>query len=193
MHTPNIFTVFLNSANSDNASTPHVCRFDIGSVLNLAPNLINFQKQSYCKIKVRFFGIKATTATGEPLVDNTATLFKINVPQPNSLETVSKSATQSANVLSSQIIATIPTNDDDCTYSNGYYDNDYYYIANPFVGDIIITLTNQDGTNLVLDNGNPWCAMLEVCFDDNPARVNDNSGELNTKRIDYNLNGGYKY
>jgi len=191
MKTPNVFTIFLNSVNSVSASTPDVCRFDIGSILNLAPNLINFQKQTYCKIKVRFFGIKAITTGTEPLVDTTAILFKINVPQPNSLESITTSATQSSNVINSQIIGTIPTESAGRTYSNSYYDNEYYYIANPFTGDIIITLTDEAGVELVIDSGNPWCAMLEVCFNDDPARVNDNSGKLNTNIIDYNLNGGY--
>ena len=46
MKTPNVFLIYLNSVNSQDAATPSNMNFNIGSVMAQAPNLINFQKQS---------------------------------------------------------------------------------------------------------------------------------------------------
>ena len=44
MRTPNVFNILLRSANSENNTTPQSCNYNLGSVLQNAPNLINFQK-----------------------------------------------------------------------------------------------------------------------------------------------------
>jgi hypothetical protein len=172
MKTPNVFLIYLNSVNSQDAATPSNMNFNIGSVMGQAPNLINFQKQSYCKIKLRYFSIKRTAAQ-LTAADISTLLVNMNIAHPNSIRSTKNTAS---------------------SYSNEYYDNDYVYVANPFVGDINIQILDQDHTEFTgLDNTMPIEMLLEVCFDDNPAQVNDNSGKLNTKKIDYNLNGGYKY
>jgi len=193
MKTPNVFNILLRSANSENSATPQSCNFNIGSVLQNAPNLINFQNQSYCKIKVRYFALNATTAAGQPLVDVGNIEIRINVPNPNTLQ--SAASTESYQFISSSLIGIVATENAATTYTNDYYDNEYFYISNPFQGTINITLHNAiSGVDLTdLDGDNPYVLLLEVCFDDNPAQVNDNSGKLNSNMVDYKLNGGYKY
>ncbi len=193
MKTPNVFNILLRSANSEDAATPASCDYNLGSVLQNAPNLINFQNQAYCKIKVRYFSIEATTAAGQPLVDVADIEIRINTPNPNTLQ--SAASTEAFQIISSSLIGIVPTDNANTTYTNEYYDNEYFYTANPFQGTINITLHNAvSGVALTgLDGDNPYTLLLEVCYDNNPAQVNDNSGKLNTKQIDYSLNGGYKY
>ena len=193
MKTPNVFNILLRSANSEDAATPASCDYNLGSVLQNAPNLINFQNQAYCKIKVRYFSIEATTAAGQPLVDVNDIEIRINTPNPNTLQ--SAASTEQYQIVSSSLIGIISTENAATTYGNEYYDNDYFYIANPFQGTLNISLHNAvSGVALTgIDNTNPYVLLLEVCYDNNPAQVDDNSGKLNTKQIDYSLNGGYKY
>ena len=86
MRTPNVFNILLRSANSENNTTPQSCNYNLGSVLQNAPNLINFQNQAYCKIKVRYFAIVASTAAGQPFVDVGSIEIRINTPHPNTLQ-----------------------------------------------------------------------------------------------------------
>ena len=167
MRTPNMFNILLRSANSENATTPQSCNFNLGSVLQNAPNLINFQNQSYCKIKVRHFTINATSAANQPLEDIGAVEIRINTPNPNTLQTASSS--DSYQIVSSSLIGIVATGDTSFTRTNDFYDNDYFCSGNPFQG------------------------AINISYDNNPARVNDNSGKLNTNIVEYNLNGGYKY
>ena len=193
MKTPNVFLIYLNSANSQDANKPSNMNFNIGSVMGQAPNLINFQKQAYCKVKLRYFSIKRT-ATELTTADISTLLVNMNVAHPNSIRSTSMDANEPFNTRTSSIIGVVPTKNTNSSYSNSEYDNDYVYIANPFVGDINIQILDQDHTEFTgLNNTMPIEMLLEVCFDDNPAQVNDNSGKLNTKKIDYNLNGGYNY
>jgi len=193
MKTPNIFNILFRSADSANATLPQSCNYNLGSVLKNAPNLINFQKQAYCKIKVRYFSIKAVHGAGNPLQNIGTIEIRLNVPNPNTLHT--RPATSKHNMESSSLIGVVPTEDAGFTHGNAAYDNEYFYVANPFQGDINISLFNAGDGNLIEDltNNHPYVLLLEVCFDDNPAQVNDNSGKLNTNMVDYNLNGGYKY
>ena len=193
MKTQNVFLIYLNSVNSQDAATPSNMNFNIGSVMGQAPNLINFQKQAYCKIKLRYFSIKRTAAQ-LTTADISTLLVNMNISHPNSIRSTTMDANEPFNTRSSNIIGVVPTKNTASSYSNEYYDNDYVYVANPFVGDINIQILDQDHTEYTgLNNTMPIEMLLEVCFDDNPARVSDNSGVLNTKAVDYNLNGGYKY
>jgi hypothetical protein len=186
MRTPNIFLIYLNSVNSQDAATPANMNFNIGSVLGQAPNLINFQNQSYCKLKVRYFSIKRKAS--ELTTDGISTLLiNMNIPHPNSIRSATMDANEPSNVRTSNIIGVVPTKNTNSSYSNEYYDNEYVYVANPFKGDINIELLNQDYTNCGYDGSTPIELLIEVCFDDDPARVNDNSGELNTKKVEYVL------
>jgi len=193
MKTPNVFLIYLNSVNSRNASTPSDMNFNIGSVLNQAPNLVNFQKQAYCKIKLRYFSIKRTAAQ-LTTADISTLLVNMNIAHPNSIRSTTMDANNAFNTRTSNIIGVVPTKNTNSSYSNSEYDNDYVYVTNPFVGDVNIQILDQDHTEFTaLDNSMPVEMLLEVCFDDNPAQVNDNAGKLNTKMVDYNLNGGYNY
>tara|TARA_R110000772_G_scaffold55896_4_gene127506 strand:- start:5 stop:586 length:582 start_codon:yes stop_codon:yes gene_type:complete len=193
MRTPNVFNILLRSDDSENATTPQSCNFNLGSVLQNAPNLINFQNQSYCKIKVRHFTINATSAANQPLEDVGAVEIRINTPNPNTLQ--SAASNTQFNILSSSLIGIVATDDASFTRTNNYYDNDYFYTGNPFQGTINISLhDSSSGANIAgLTQAHPYSLLLEVVYDNNPARVTDNSGVLNTKTVDYNLNGGYKY
>tara|TARA_R110000824_G_scaffold155311_4_gene327991 strand:+ start:2339 stop:2914 length:576 start_codon:yes stop_codon:yes gene_type:complete len=191
MKTPNIFILYLRSANAQNPATPYNMNFNIGSVLNQAPNLINFQNQAYCKIKLRYFSVKRTI-TQFTADDISTLLVSLNTPQPNGIRSVTIAAGEPSNVRTSNIIGTVPTGNTNSTYSNTEYDNDYIYIANPFMGDINIELLGQTyGPYDTLDATMPCEFVLEVCFDDNPANINDNSGKLNTKTISHNFSGQY--
>ena len=193
MRTPNVFNILLRSANSENNTTPQSCNYNLGSVLQNAPNLINFQNQAYCKIKVRYFAIDASTAAGQPFVDVGSIEIRINTPHPNTLQSAASDG--AFQIVSSSLIGIVGTDNAAYTYTNEYYDNDYFYIANPFQGSINISLHNAASGVAIADltQAHPYTLLLEVVYDNNPARVNDNSGVLNTKMVDYNLNGGYKY
>jgi len=193
MRTPNMFNILLRSANSENANTPQSCNFNLGSVLQNAPNLINFQNQSYCKIKVRHFTINATSAANQPLEDIGAVEIRINTPNPNTLQTAASS--DSYQIVSSSLIGIVATGDTSFTRTNDYYDNDYFCSGNPFQGAINISLHDASSGAVIagLTQAHPYSLLLEVSYDNNPARVNDNSGKLNTNIVEYNLNGGYKY
>ena len=191
MKTPNIFLIYLNSVNSQQNTTPSNMSFNIGSVLGQAPNIINFEKQAYCKIKVRYFSIKRTAAQ-LTTADISTLLINMMISHPNSIRSTSMTSTEPSNVRTSNIIGVVPTKNTVSTYSNSEYDNDYVYVANPFIGDISIQILDQDYTEFTgLDQTMPVEMLLEVCFDDDPAIVNDNSGKLNTNGIEYNLNSGY--
>lgn len=193
MKTPNIFNIILRSSNSADSATPANCNYNLGSVLQNAPNLINFQNQSYCKIKVRYFSIKAVHGGGNPLNGTGTIEIRLNTPNPNTLE--SAASTEQYQMISSSIIGVVPTEDTSYTHGNSSYDNEYFYCANPFQGSINIALHDGEDGSLItgLTGTHPYTLLLEVCFDDNPAQVNDNAGKLNTNIVDYNLNGGYKY
>ncbi len=184
MKTPNTFLIYLSSANAQDATKPYNMFFNVGSVMGQAPNLVNFEKQAYCKIKLRYFSIKRTAVE---LAGKSTLLVNMMIPHPNSLRSSTDGTT-----VTSNLIGVVPTSVTASSYSNSEYDNDYVYVANPFRGDINIQIADQDNDLYSgLDNTMPVEMLLEVCFDDNPARVNDNSGRLNTNIIDYNLNGGY--
>ena len=187
MKTPNVFNVLLRSSNSENSAATFSCNFNLGSVLQNAPNLINFQKQSYCKVKVRYFGIKAVHGAGNPLLNVGSIEIHLNVPNPNTLE--SAAHTGEYQMISSSVIGLVPTESTAFTHANNAYDNDYFYSANVFQGGINISLHNADTGAILagLTDDHPWHLLLEVCYDDDPARVNDNSGLLNTKNVEYEL------
>ena len=116
----------------------------------------------------------------------------MNVPHPNSIRSTTMDANEAQNVRTSNIIGVVPTKNTASSYSNEYYDNEYVYIANPFQGNINIQILDQDHTEYTgLDNTMPVEMLLEVCFNDDPSLVNDNSGVLNTKKVEYKLNSGY--
>ena len=169
MKTPNIFLIYLNSVNSQQNTTPSNMSFNIGSVLGQAPNIINFEKQAYCKIKVRYFSIKRTAAQ-LTTADISTLLINMMISHPNSIRSTSMTSTEPSNVRTSNIIG----------------------VVNLIIGDISIQILDQDYTEFTgLDQTMPVEMLLEVCFDDDPAIVNDNSGKLNTNGIEYNLNSGY--
>ena len=86
----NEFSIYLNSAQAlTGATTPKNCIFSIGSVLNQAPNIQNFQNCAYCKITLKYFSVFQTAA--QFTIDGATTLLikLATAQQPNGLESVS--------------------------------------------------------------------------------------------------------
>ena len=163
----NEFSIYLNSAQAlTGATTPKNCIFSIGSVLNQAPNIQNFQNCAYCKITLRYFSVFQTAA--QFTIDGATTLLikLATAQQPNGLESVSVAGGQNSNFNTSNIIGVVPTGNTGSTYSNADYDNSSFVISNPFNGDFHIILTDESGVEATPTIGatEPWEAVITVEF-----------------------------
>ena len=139
--------------------------FNIGTVLAQAPNAQELENAPVCLIKVKYFHIQRTSAqfTTDEV---SAVQIRLNNQYPNNIETRPQSSiSNTPNVQSSNIIGVLPTGDTSYTYSDfNSNPNDYVAIANPFRGQIQITLTNQNGTTLsnASTQDKKWSMMLCV-------------------------------
>jgi hypothetical protein len=168
----NEFSVYLNSAQAlTGPTTPKNCIFSIGSVLNQAPNIQNFQNCAYCKITLKYFSV-FQTATQFKADGVTTLLIKLaTAQQPNSIESVSVAGGQNSNFITSNIIGVVPTGNSDATYSNGDYDNSPFVISNPFSGDLHIIITDESGDadTPTITATDPWEAILHIEFPIKPS------------------------
>lgn len=168
----NEFSVYLNSAQAlTGPTTPKNCIFSIGSVLNQAPNIQNFQNCAYCKITLKYFSV-FQTATQFKADGVTTLLIKLaTAQQPNSIESVSVAGGQNSNFITSNIIGVVPTGNSDATYSNGDYDNSPFVISNPFSGDLHIIITDESGDadTPTITATDPWECILHIEFPIKPS------------------------
>lgn len=166
------FEVYLNSAKSlSGSTTPHICRYNLGSVYDFTPHLQRFSNAPYCYVKVKYFSVEET-ASNFNSADVGTILIKIDNALPNSLETQSISTSNNKNLQQSNIIGIVPTSIAKNTYSSNTFDNDFIKSPNIFNGDITITLTDQDGANITLTGSKPYVMLLCVMFEDNPDNYN---------------------
>ena len=151
----------FSGTNASNKTT-----FNIGTVLAQAPNAQELENAPVCLIKVKYFHIERTSAqfTTDEV---SAVQIRLNNQYPNNIETQpsENQFSNRPNTLSSNIIGVLPTGDTTYTYSDfNSNPNDYVAIANPFKGQIQITLTNQSGTTLsnASTQDKKWSMMLCV-------------------------------
>ena len=142
----NLFNVYLNAADALGgiATRSDTCRFDIGTILNQAPNAEELENAGTVLIKVKYFQIERTAA--QFTTDNTSLVqIRLINQYPNNIQSTGQSTTRK-NVISSNIIGVIGVGNTDFTYSDFQSNpNDYVAIANPFRSQIEIQLTDQDG------------------------------------------------
>ena len=81
----NLFNIYLSSADAQvGAADPEKCRFQIRSVLDLAPNALAYNDCAYCLVKMKYFAIKQTPAQFH--TDDTQTiLVKLTGQYPNNI------------------------------------------------------------------------------------------------------------
>lgn len=167
------FEVFLNSANAiSGSSTPHSCRFNLGSVNDFAPTAQNYQTAHCSFVKVKYFSVEET-ATAFNSAGVGTILVEMNGALPNSVKSQSIATTNPKNMNQSNIIGVVPTSVTDNTYSSNTFDNDYVKAPNIFQGDIVINLKDQDGSFITLTGSKPWVMLLCVAFekDENYKRI----------------------
>lgn len=149
---------FRNSQSSD------ICAFNVGSILNQAPNAQEFENRTECLVKIKYFAIERTAADFTTDLINTIQVRLIN-QYPNNIESRPQSGNYN-NVISSNIIGVFSTGNTDYQYSDLQTNpNDYICVGNIFNGSLNISLTDQDGDpldSILLDKD--WNMFLCVYF-----------------------------
>ena len=149
----------FNVSNDNNA----VCIFDIGSVLDQTPHAQQFQDRSDCLMKLKYIAIERTAAEFTTALVSTVQ-FRTNVILPNSLESQVRGLGL-PNMGTSDILGVVPVGNTTYTYSDLQNNpNDWVCAANPFRGQLNITLTDQDGTELSILQHKDWNAVLCIYF-----------------------------
>ncbi len=103
------YEIYLNSGNAVSGSTtPHSCRFNLGSVNNFIPNAYIFQNSNYCFVKVKYFSVEETASTFNTAGTGTL-LIELNGALPNSVRSNAISTANPNNMKQSNIIGIVPT------------------------------------------------------------------------------------
>ena len=145
--------------NTDNSK----CSFNLGSVLDQTPNAQNFQNETDCLIKVKYFSIERTAAEFTTAVIQTVQI-RSNITLPNTIESQFQT-TGIPNMGSSNILGVIPVGNNTYTYSDLQNNpNDWKCSSNPFRGQVEITITDSNGTQLNILNHKNWYMVLCVYF-----------------------------
>lgn len=163
----NYYYLLINSDDNDiEATNTKNLNFNLGSVLQGAPNSQKIQDAPYCYVKLKYFVLDES-----PINYTTTTTIqvRVNKPFPNSFETI-KNGVRTSNVLGVVPSGILDTSDFfvQSTYSNPDYDNNYVVMGNIFQGSLNIQLTDQDGV-LLADthtNGKSYEMYLEIYFPD---------------------------
>jgi len=168
------YEIFLNSANAvSGSSTPHSCRFNLGSVNNFIPNAYIFQNSNYCFVKVKYFSVEETTTAFNTAGTGTI-LVELNGALPNSVRSNTLSTANPNNMLQSNIIGIVPTSITKNSYSSNTFDNDFVKCNNILNGDININLKDQDGAFLALTASKAWVMLICVAFEKENDLLNYN-------------------
>ena len=145
--------------NTDNSK----CSFNLGSVLDQTPNAQNFQNETDCLIKVKYFSIERTATEFKDALIQTVQI-RSNVILPNTIESQFQT-TGIPNMGSSNILGVIPVGNTTYTYSDLQNNpNDWKCSSNPFRGQVEITITDSNGTQLNILNHKNWYMVLCVYF-----------------------------
>ena len=173
----NYYYLYINSDdNTDGLTNVKNLNFDLGSILQSAPNRQQIEDQAYCYVKMNYFGLNF-----DPINNPADTTLQVRVGGcafPNSFQTRGLTSGNSHAIESSNILGLIPTKKvnnnhyyNEFLYSNPNYDNGYVVMGNIFKGRLNIQITDTDG-ELVDDtytNGKSYFMKIEIYFptDDN--------------------------
>ena len=159
---PNVFHLNLESEDAM-VNQKEIGRFvfNVGSVLDRAPQLNDLSKYSHSTIKLIYFDIAESaadwkTAGVEVLIIKLANNF------PNNTQSQLVAQNNSFNSRSSDIVAYVPTLRDDWTYGPNYV-NTEVILGNFLEGEIAIQINKSFENKLVLTAGQVWRAVFEVC------------------------------
>ena len=158
---------YLIIRSEDNATGNANCKnlnYNLGSILQSAPNIQQIQDAPYCYVKLKYFCLNQ-----DPINWTTENTIQVRVNKsfPNSFETTDNA------VISSNILGVVPTgviNGShyyiEQTYSNNTYDNNYVVMGNIFNGTLNVELTDQNGTLLsdTHTNNKDYIMYLEIYF-----------------------------
>ena len=153
------------------------CSFNIRSVLDQTPNAQKLENETECLMKISYFNIERTAAQFTTALVNVLQI-RSNVVLPNTIESQTEGVGLS-NMGSSNILGIIPTGDTTFTYSDLQNNpNEFKSSANIFKGQLEITLTDQNGTQLNILNHKDWYMIICIYF---PKTENVNN--LNMPKI----------
>ena len=145
--------------NTDNSN----CSFNLGSVLDQTPNAQNFQNETDCLIKVKYFSIERTATEFKDALIQTVQI-RSNITLPNTIESQFQT-TGIPNMGSSNILGVIPVGNTTYTYSDLQNNpNDWKCSSNPFRGQVEINITDSNGTPLSILQSKNWYMVLCVYF-----------------------------
>ena len=159
------FNMFINSKQSQegNSVATGSLHFDFGSAYQQMPLLQSYVDLAYCYIRVKSFVISSPTSA---VVSTQASTLLIcaNLSQPCG----AKTQTIGGNMISSDIIGIVPTNQGNHLYSPsfGYYENDWVKVQNPFKGIVNIQIKDETGEPLTLASTNPYEMLIQMYFDE---------------------------
>ena len=160
----NCFKVILLSQQSLTQDyTNATWTFNVGSVLDAAPNPIDFSLFAYSTIELINFSINRTTA--EFTADEVDMIFfKVAGNYPNNFETQDV-ALGKQNLSTSIVVGTIQTGNTDSTFLPNST-NTATIIGNFFQGDITIILYSAtlEGPVPNMAAAQPWVAELEIIY-----------------------------
>ena len=139
------------------------CNFNLGSVLDQTPNAQNFQNETDCLLKVKYFSVEQTAAEFTTALLQTIQI-RSNVILPNTIESQFQT-TGILNMGSSNILGIIPVGNTTYTYSDLQNNpNDWKCSSNPFKGQIEINITDSNGTPLTILQSKNWYMVICVYF-----------------------------
>tara|TARA_R100001463_G_scaffold12968_3_gene34700 strand:- start:1156 stop:1731 length:576 start_codon:yes stop_codon:yes gene_type:complete len=160
---PNVFHIHLESEDcmtKDLSGGRFV--FNVGSVLDRAPQLNDLSKYSHSTIKLVYFDI-AESAADWKTAGVEVLILKIANNYPNNTQSSLVGSGQQYNVVSSDIVGYVPTLRDDWTYGPNYV-NEPVILGNFLNGEISISIYKSFETALELTAGQVWRMVLEVCY-----------------------------
>ena len=103
------YEIFLNSADANSGSTtPHITRFNLGTVYDFIPNAYLYQNSAYCFVKVKYFSVEETNATFNSGGTSTI-LIEMSGALPQSVRSNNISTANPKNMTQSNIIGVVPT------------------------------------------------------------------------------------
>ncbi len=160
---PNVFHLNLESEDAM-VNQKEIGRFvfNVGSVLDRAPQLKDLSKYSHSTIKLIYFDI-AESAADWKTAGVEVLIIKIANNYPNNTQSTLVAQNNSYNTISTDIVAYVPTLRDDWTYGPNYV-NTEVILGNFLEGEIAIQINRSFETKLVLTAGQVWRAVFQVCY-----------------------------
>ena len=143
----------------DNSS----CIFNIRSVLDQSPNAQKLENETECLMKITYFCVDRTPAEFTTALVNTVQI-RSNIILPNTIESQDEGVGLS-NMGSSNILGVIPVGSTVSTYSDLQNNpNTFKSSSNVFKGQLIINITDEDGTPLNILQHKEWYMVMCIYF-----------------------------